>query len=199
MNGNQGNTEATSEIADIKPLQEVHWSRQDVILVTLGVSLLLLFLAGLFWLARRLRRGKLPGSVTETAVREHWAVQVSRRLAALPDHPRDFEEVRNCTFELGSLLREVIGQLTQQHATELTSNEMRSRILPLLESSVAQEVEHFLARAELVLFAKIDLGNDIYISGRTLVARLLEHAMEIERQRQAESMPYGSLGGDVSP
>ena len=177
----------TAEIADIKPLHEVGWSRQDIILLTLGVSLILLAVAAIIWLLRRFRRGRIHNKMVDPApIQEHWAVLVARRLDGLPQHPTDFEDVRKFTFELGALLREVIGQLTRQHVLELTSSEIRDRILPLMEKSFATEVDDFLARADLVLFAKIDPGGGVYEAGRNLVRILLQNALEQERQLDLE-------------
>jgi len=175
------------EIADIKGLHEVGWSRQDIILLTIAASAVLLVAAAIIWSVRRFRRGRIVTAAVEPAPpQEHWAVLVARRLDGLPQQPAHFEDVRKFTFELGALLREVIGQMTQQHALELTSNEIRERILPLMDSSSAKGVDDFLARAELVLFAKIDLGSDVYESGRSLVRTLLQSAIERGRRLELE-------------
>ena len=190
----------TADIADIKGLHEVGWSRQDIILLTLGVSLILLAVAAIIWLVRRFRRGRIVSNAVDPApIHEHWAVLVARRLDGLPQHPTDFEDVRKFTFELGALLREVIGQLTRQHVLELTSSEIRDRILPLMETSFATEVDDFLSRADLILFAKIDPGGEVYESGRSLVRILLQSAIEHERRLELEVKNASSVATGDTP
>ena len=193
-------TAESAEIADIKALHEVGWSRQDIILLTLGVSVILLAVAAIIWSVKRLRRGRTTSAAVDPApIQEHWAVLVARRLDGLPQHPTDFEDVRKFTFELGALLREVIGQLTQQHVLELTSSEIRDRILPLLETSFATEVGDFLARADLILFAKIDPGGEVYESGRNLVRILLQSAIDKERRLDLEVKNASSVRAGDGP
>ena len=179
-----------TELADIKALHEPLLPLFDRGMWAAGGLILALLLAvGLvIWLRRRRKGDGARVSARPRAIQEHWTVTVSSRLRALTQEPDNFEALRESMFELSSLVRELLGRVTEQQAVELTRREIAMRIVPLLESSLGQRTNEFFSEAELVQFARQMLPPGRFAAAVALAQEMLHLAMRREQERlDAES------------